>query len=626
MKTKLIEISEPFGTIVGVASGGVESYSCDYDSADEALYPNRTSYRSYYDGLYMGYKWQCVEFARRWLYVNKGYIFNDVNMAYEIFNIRTVRDLHNNKLLPLNAFRNGSQRPPEPGCLLIWKEGGEFENTGHVAIVTEVTETYVRIVEQNASYAHWPNGQDYAREIHAKVGTKGDYWLECSFDDAAILGWVIQTDDTAHAEPTKEADTKLLNLERMNVDYAASAFRPWLNIANADEEAYVDMMGGHWLSSVKADHLSYFAMSSTAQDILETATDELHGMFMHATDYVLHHDHLLEKFGLPVSIIPRLKQSWENRLSQLITSRFDFAMCDRGLKVYEYNCDSASCYMETGKVQGKWARHLGIKTGVDAGADLFSSLKKAWQDCEVEGIVHLLQDHDAEENYHALFMRSAIEAAGYECIRLVGLEDLSWNKDGVIVDRQGNAVKWVWKTWAWETALDQLRDHCEAEGQPNILNSKNWKAGQTPRLADVLLHQNIMVFEPLWTLIPSNKAILPILWSLFPNHPYLLNTDFELNDDLLKSGYVVKPIVGRCGSNIQLIDNNKTVLADQGGNFSDRDNIYQQLFALPKIESYYVQVSTFTASGNYAGASVRVDKSMIIGKNSDCMALRVLDS
>ena len=57
-------------------------------------------------------------------------------------------------------------------------------------------------------------------------------------------------------------------------------------------------------------------------------------------------------------------------------------------------------------------------------------------------------------------------------------------------------------------------------------------------LADVLLNDHIMVFEPLWTLIPSNKAILPVLWRMFPNHPYLLNADYALNDELKDNGYV----------------------------------------------------------------------------------------
>ncbi len=32
---------------------------------------------------------------------------------------------------------------------MIWLPGGEFEHTGHVAVVIEVTDTEVRVAEQN---------------------------------------------------------------------------------------------------------------------------------------------------------------------------------------------------------------------------------------------------------------------------------------------------------------------------------------------------------------------------------------------------------------------------------------------------------------------------------------------
>lgn len=73
------------------------------------------------------------------------------------------------------------------------------------------------------------------------------------------------------------------------------------------------------------------------------------------------------------------------------------------------------------------------------------------------------------------------------------------------------------------------------------------------QLTDVLLRPEVLVFGPLWTVIPGNKAILPILWSLFPYHCYQLDTDFIVNDELMRTGYVVKPIAGRCGNNIDLV-------------------------------------------------------------------------
>lgn len=615
--------STVFGTLLGVSQGAVCSYSCDYDTADEEQYPNRSAYRSYYDGIYMGYKWQCVEFARRWLYVNCGYIFNDVTMAYEIFNLRSVREIESNSLLPLEAFKNGSTRHPQVGAMLIWDEGGDFEHTGHVAIISEVLPHCIRIVEQNMDFVPWLNGRNYSREITYKIGQQNDFWIHCSTKDANLLGWMLQTDDASDAEETIEPATELFNIQLLQHSEQPHQGRAWLNIANADEAAYVDMMKGHWLSSVKEDFTHYYAISTTAEALLESATDELHGMFMHATDFVLQHPKLLDSFGFPKVIIPRIRQSWNNRLNQLITSRFDFAMSEKGLKVYEYNCDSASCYMETAKVQGKWAKHLGIKRGTDAGEQLFANLVNAWKESDVEGLVHVLQDTDAEEDYHALFMIEVIEAAGLRCERVVGLSSLTWNEASDIIDINGNPLKQVWKTWAWETALEQLRNEIVENESDSFVHNPNVAPGQTPRLADVLLRKGIMIYEPMWTLIPSNKAILPVLWGLFPNHPWLLETSYELTENLIASGYVAKPIVGRCGSNIKLVDKNNIVLDKKDGAFGDRDFVYQQLWALPKVGKYFTQVCTFTAAGNYSGSTVRVDNSMIIGKSSDCMALRV---
>ena len=115
-----------FGTCLGIAPGNVPVYSSHEPPHEPSPLKTRNDYRSYLDGIFMGYKWQCVEFARRWLYLNKGYIFADISMAYDIFDLRSVRNVKNNTLLPLKSFKNGAKRWPEPGCLLIWEDGGYF--------------------------------------------------------------------------------------------------------------------------------------------------------------------------------------------------------------------------------------------------------------------------------------------------------------------------------------------------------------------------------------------------------------------------------------------------------------------------------------------------------------------
>ena len=617
---------EKFGTLLGYAPGEVAIYSSHYPSVDTSEYPDRESFRSFLDGVYMGYKWQCVEFARRWLYLNFGYVFDDVPMAYDIFNLRSVTRLADEQLLPLQSFLNGSKQPPVPGCMLIWKDAGEFEVTGHVAIVTEVLEDRLRFAEQNVGHRFLPEGRNWSRELQLSRNEDGGYLVNACFPDSHILGWVIQTGDSRHAAPVQARQPGLYKLNSRLANQQGQHTRNWLDASDAAESAFIKAMGGHRLSESEspAEQYRYFRMSETAEHELRRATKELHLMFLHATQAVLQDDTLLARFNIPKALWPRLKTSWANRRSQMVTGRFDFCVTERGIKVYEYNADSASCHLEAGRIQGKWASGFGVTEGDDAGEAIAAALTHAWQSVDVSGLLHIMQDRVSEETYHAQYMKAAAEKAGLQCKIVRGLEGLSWNEQGQILDPDGVPIQAVWKTWAWETALDQLRDECEGEDCKPVLRAAI-DTSAPPRLMDVLLRSEIKVFEPFWTLIPSNKAILPILWQIFPNHPYLLNSQFELNEELASKGYVTKPIAGRCGLNISLFDKDDRLLKETSGQFDEQDNIYQELWKLPQIDGYRTQVCTFSVLGKYAGSCLRVDKSLVITMNSDVLPLRIVE-
>jgi glutathionylspermidine amidase/synthetase len=88
-------------------------------------------------GVYTGLKWQCVEFARRWLLDNRGVDYGDVYTASDIWTkiefISRVADDHH---IPVRAYVNGSAEVPQYGDLLIYSK--EYLNTGHVAVITDV--------------------------------------------------------------------------------------------------------------------------------------------------------------------------------------------------------------------------------------------------------------------------------------------------------------------------------------------------------------------------------------------------------------------------------------------------------------------------------------------------------
>lgn len=611
--------------MLGMGPGGVPVYSSDYDSADRAELPTRQSYRSMLDGVYMGHKWQCVELARRWMYLTHGYIFDDIAMAYDIFRLRQVRVVADNSTLPLHSFRNGAQRPPVPGCLMIWNEGGEFEVTGHVAVATEIGADFVRVIEQNVDDAIWPEGHRWSRELPMRRMADGGYWVDCTFSDASILGWVIQTDDAAHAETELADDPALFEIIRRTLPAATDRrTADWLDPSDPMQASFIALMGGQNLSRDPADMAAYYCISETALREAQRATNELHRMFLHATNAVLEDDGLLARFKLPPALWPRIRQSWANRRNEMITGRFDFALKSEGPKAYEYNADSASCYMESGFLLGRWAEAFGCTAGRDPGAGLTAALVEAWRASAVDGVLHIMQDHDLEEDYHARYMHNALEQAGVACKILKGVGDLRWGDDGLVHDAEGLPIAWVWKTWAWETALDQIRHDLDEDEENLRLHKTIDRKTQPPRIVDVLLREGVMVFEPLWTLVTSNKAIMPVVKQMFPSSRFLLNTSFELTDDLKRRGYAAKPIVGRCGANVALYHRRDGLVAETAGQFDDRDTIYQELCRLPTVDGRSAQLQTFAVAGNFAGAGIRVDLSPIITTDSDLLPLRVL--
>ncbi len=617
MSTATSSTDAPFGTLLGYAPGGVAIYSSNYSSLDRNNYPEDASFRSYIGNEYMGYKWQCVEFARRFLFLTYGYVFTDVGMAYEIFSLRFLREVVNDNILPLQAFANGCQRPPVAGALLIWCNGGEFEKTGHVAVVTQIVGNKVRIAEQNVLHHALPPGQQWTRELTLEV-KEGRYILHDTFDDTTILGWMIQTADTQYSEPVPTVPPQELAIHCAHVENKGQFDGKWIDETDPLQKAYVEANG----QVINQNPYRYFTISESAEQELIKATNEMHLMYLHATDKVMKDDNLLALFDIPKILWPRLRLSWQRRRHHMITGRMDFCMDERGIKVYEYNADSASCHTEGGLILEQWAKAAYQGSGHNPAEDLLGELVGAWQHSRARPFVHIMQDKDLEENYHAQFMQRALTKAGFDSKILYGLDELHWDATGQLIDGEGRLVNCVWKTWAWETVIEQVREVSATEYAAVPIRTGH--PHNEVRLIDVLLRPEVLVFEPLWTVIPGNKAILPVLWSLFPNHPYLLDTDFEVTGHLAKTGYAAKPISGRCGSNIDLVSHHNEVLDKSSGKFTDRKTIYQELWCLPKVDGKYLQVCTFTVGGNYGGACLRGDDSLVIKKESDIEPLIVL--
>ena len=122
-----------YGELIGTFNG-VNAYS----NQQGLLNSDETNH---YNGIYTGIKWQCVEYARRYLIVRHGITFSDVNNAYEIPRAKFTK-LNGNSVIMNNNVAVGS--------LIIWPQYYKIDGyEGHVAVVSSISAKGIRVAEQN---------------------------------------------------------------------------------------------------------------------------------------------------------------------------------------------------------------------------------------------------------------------------------------------------------------------------------------------------------------------------------------------------------------------------------------------------------------------------------------------
>ena len=161
---------------------------------------------------------------------------------------------------------------------------------------------------------------------------------------------------------------------------------------------------------------------------------------------------------------------------------------------------------------------------------------------------------------------------------------------------------------------------------------KEWLVNEIER--DELLKYDLAKLrsiEPWWKLILGNKALLPLLWSLYPNHPNLLpayyddprkvldNTGYKNEVTKKNNKWISKPLFGREGLGLFTSDNytnfDAFMRASEGNFGKDKktgitlgQSVYQLYKKLPEVQGRVIQTSSWIISGMAAGVNFREGK------------------
>ena len=348
------------------------------------------------------------------------------------------------------------------------------------------------------------------------------------------------------------------------------------------------------------DETAYYLFEADEVAAIETATYRLNEMCLAAVAHVIDNGRLHE-LDIPTAFHEFVARSWE-RDEHTIYGRFDLAFDGNGPpKLLEFNADTPTALLEAAVIQWFWFRDLLDSAGfaeadVRRGAapfDQFNSLHErlieAWRRIRRErgGRVVFATLRDALEDVMTVtYLRDTATQAGLKT-EFLAVKDIGWHaRRRVFTDLREQAIEILFKLYPWEWMLRENFGRFLPEA------STRW-------------------LEPPWKMILSNKAILPVLWELFPESPYLLRAAVEPSG----ASYVVKPIHSREGSNITIVEDGQTI-AESQGDYGDGPKIYQDFHPLPSFHDRFPVVGSWIVNGYACGIGIREDDGLITRNTS----------
>lgn len=317
---------------------------------------------------------------------------------------------------------------------------------------------------------------------------------------------------------------------------------------------------------------------------IEKASAQLWDLCLGAVQHVMDNN-LYHRFAIPEAFIPYIEKTWMEDHAA-IYGRYDFCFREGELKLLEFNADTPTSLYEAGIVQWFWLQDY------DKSKDQFNSVHEKLIACWKYLKAYLYPGTlyftcvkgSLEDLTNTEYLRDCAIQGGLQT-KLLFVDDIGWDSnDEVFVDMEDQPIRNIFKLYPWEWMVKE-------EFGGNILKDRN----------------KAFWIEPAWKMILSNKAILPILWELYPDCPYLLPAYFEpgrLTD------YVKKPILSREGANIELVRGNN-VLQSTTGDYGGEGYIYQGLCTLPDFDGNHPVLGSWIIGQEPAGMGIRESNTLV---------------
>lgn len=337
---------------------------------------------------------------------------------------------------------------------------------------------------------------------------------------------------------------------------------------------------------------AYYQFTMQQVEDLEATTAEIHQMCLQVVEKVVNNEELLLKFQIPKHCWEFVNHSWKTNQPSLY-SRLDLAYDGKTpAKLLENNADTPTSLYESAFFQWIWLEDQINAGNLPANADQFNSIQEQLierftQLRESFGFnwLHFACCQDSDEDRGTI---QYLQDCAYEAniaTEFLYVDQIGLGEKGQFTDPNNQVISNLFKLYPWEFMFREIF---------------------STKLADA----GVKWLEPAWKSIISNKALLPMLWEMFHNHPNLLPAYFAEANPPKLDRYVIKPIFSREGANIRIIDNEREI-ASIDGPYGEEGMIIQQFYPLPQFENNYTLIGSWLVNDQPAGIGIREDKQLI---------------
>ncbi len=297
------------------------------------------------------------------------------------------------------------------------------------------------------------------------------------------------------------------------------------------------------------DESACYRFSAREVDEIEAATEELQRICLAAGQFIIDNDRFAD-FCIPEAARPLIRDAWEKEPPS-IYGRFDLMYNGSGpAKLLEYNANTPTSLLEASVIQWYW--HTETKRGADQFNSIHEKLIAQWKEIKpyLNGNPLLLTSMDnAEDATTITYLRDTAEQGGIRTAALA-IGDIGWNeRAGEFRDLEERRIENIFSLYPWEWLLKDF-------GGPLL--------EVAPRM---------IWMEPIWKMMWSNKALLAVLWEMFPGHPNLLEA--HLDGPGRMEEFVKKPLLSREGANITL--HSRAGERTTEGPYGNESYVYQAL-------------------------------------------------